>query len=73
MDDHNDIKLWLDNLQAKLNKTQYTMRREQVLMELLVKITHLMKTGNFKEAAFLRAEFERIKAGHPTEQGQFFG
>ena len=69
-----DIKEWLDKLQERLIRSQHAIRKEQALMELLVKITDLMKAGNFKDAAFLRDEFDKIKTeSEARQEDQFFG
>ena len=60
--DEDNIRQWLDNFQQRLNSTQDALDKDKALMELLVKITHLMRNGNFKEAAYLRSEFDRLKS-----------
>lgn len=62
MEDEN-IKKWLEDLQERLNVSKRTMRKDQALMELLIKITELMKAGKFREAGILRTEFDRLKTG----------
>jgi hypothetical protein len=55
------VEKWLAELQVRLNSCDRRLRRQQALNELLLKITELMRNGNFKSAAVLRKEFDKIR------------
>jgi hypothetical protein len=60
MEEDKAVAQWLADLYQRLNKTKNSLTKEQALMELLVKITQLMKDGDFKKAAVLRTEFDHL-------------
>lgn len=53
---------WLEGFTARLRPGANCITRGQGLMELLVKITQLMRAGDFRSAAFLRIEFDKLDA-----------
>lgn len=56
-----EVEQWMADMQARLNRTDHTLRKEQTLYALLVKITELMRSGDFKSAALYRKEFDMIR------------
>lgn len=62
MMEENPTLQWFAGFTARLRPGVNCITREQGLMELLLKITQLMRAGDFRSAAFLRIEFDKLSA-----------